>query len=385
MEMKFECCKKELGNYCCVFCHNIFHKSCCDRKKERIIIQKHQIYCSEICAKKANDEEKNINELYLEINKLAKEIEEKNIYIGKIKRRSQDFEDEVLDAEQSFIAEIDGKNLTIVNLKKKIEQLLKEKNETEKNSAEHIEKKKTYEDNIRELNKKNNEMRKQIETLNRKNITISNELEQLRGKIVKIKEIDHNKNETCHNKENEENRINMTKLENSKAEKLKQPTAVNKIHNKILILGDEHGKNINHKMRNKLEFKSYKIQSVLKPKAPLKDVMESIEQLTNGFTKDDIVILIAGTNDLQNYRYPSFRVICDKLKLCSHTNVIISSVPFARNKKLDKYILKYNSQLLQFTNRMNELSVNSVTFTEINTMTYRTINKQFLVNKYIKK
>ena len=57
-------------------------------------------------------------------------------------------------------------------------------------------------------------------------------------------------------------------------------------------------------------------------------MIENIESLANNFTFRDNIIVVGGTNDIVNNKTPSFRYICDKVKLCSHSNVTFVFVPY---------------------------------------------------------
>lgn len=111
----------------------------------------------------------------------------------------------------------------------------------------------------------------------------------------------------------------------------------------------------------------YEIISVIKPGARLSDVMHRIEFLADNYTLNDHIIIIAGSNDICAGKTPSFRFICNKLKQCSHTNVLFTSVPYFSNKHFQqRHIYKYNVKLSDFLCKFNNYIQGYAGFVEIN-------------------
>lgn len=144
----------------------------------------------------------------------------------------------------------------------------------------------------------------------------------------------------------------------------------NKTVNQILILGDDLSKNVVLKLKKKLCDSKYKISAIVKPGALLHQVIENMELLTKNFTINDYVIIVGGSNDIDSKTTPSFRTICKKLKLCTHTNVIFSSVPFFKNNYKNylknSHIYKYNVRLNEFLFKFNKCVEGQTRYMEIN-------------------
>ena len=141
-------------------------------------------------------------------------------------------------------------------------------------------------------------------------------------------------------------------------------TSDSSLLNKILLLTDDVGLGLNVKMRSNLI--NHHITSIVKPDAPLSAVIENLDKVATHFTKTDTIIIMAGKNDFSKNRYPSFKLICEKLKKFSHTNTILSSVPYTRNRIRNDRIYKYNTKLLVFITKLNRVTEGNVKFYEIN-------------------
>ena len=99
MEYRFKCCRKEtVSTLYCVSCGNVFHKECAEKRKDLTRLDKHKIMCSKKCSKedKVLKLELQIEELTKTIDGLQQELEEKDMYISKLRRMSQAFEADVL-------------------------------------------------------------------------------------------------------------------------------------------------------------------------------------------------------------------------------------------------------------------------------------------------
>lgn len=121
----------------------------------------------------------------------------------------------------------------------------------------------------------------------------------------------------------------------------------------FLILADSHGRDINKILLNnfKLNFKS---ESVFKPNATFTQVTNNISSLTSKFCKKDKVLILAGTNDFNHGRYPSFKCIVDVLNQCKNTNVTLGLVPYRYDQRhYNKFIRKYNLKLIEVVKKYN--------------------------------
>lgn len=132
---------------------------------------------------------------------------------------------------------------------------------------------------------------------------------------------------------------------------------------------------MNLQLRRCLDLSLYEIISVKKPGALLHQVIDNMETLARNFTFQDHIIVVGGRNDIDINRIPSFRNICDKLRLCAHTNVIFASVPYyLKDSRKNKLIYKFNTRLYQFLNKFNACSEGQFNFAEINNSHSRKFN-----------
>lgn len=145
----------------------------------------------------------------------------------------------------------------------------------------------------------------------------------------------------------------------------------------ILLLADQLGKGMNSILRR--NFKNCTVTSIIKPGASLSAVMANMQNLTKHLSKTDVIIVMAGQNDLLNRSFPSFKIICENLKKCSHTNIIFSSVPYTKSININSSIFKYNCKLNEFIVKLNKVAEGNVKYYEINKETYK-INKNTYTN-----
>lgn len=139
---------------------------------------------------------------------------------------------------------------------------------------------------------------------------------------------------------------------------------------RLLILGDDNAKHINYDLRKFLDSNIYDIRSIIKPGAVLSQVIDNIDPVVQNFTLEDHIIVIAGSNDFDVKRTPSFRFICDKLKTWSHTNIIFTSIPYLRKNTINhQRIFKYNYKLNSFLNKFNNCTEGHTKYLEINRKT----------------
>lgn len=120
---------------------------------------------------------------------------------------------------------------------------------------------------------------------------------------------------------------------------------------RILILGDERARGINRLLSNK--YRQHKVEMILKPGAGLMNIMENMVTWVKNFTLSDYVIVIGGQNDLECNKTISFKKLLSILRLCSHTNVLMSTVPIP--VKHSFRVNRYNSHLHRFISRLNFL------------------------------
>lgn len=140
-------------------------------------------------------------------------------------------------------------------------------------------------------------------------------------------------------------------------------TPIKQKRRKVILLSDETGKGMNILLRNKLNDSD--VQSVIKPNAPLSVVMDDIHKIAVPLSKRDAIIILAGKNDFGQKAFPSFKLICNKLKKCD-TNIIFSSVPYTYNFNTNKRNFKFNCKLNDFLIKLNKVTEGTVQYFEIN-------------------
>lgn len=134
-------------------------------------------------------------------------------------------------------------------------------------------------------------------------------------------------------------------------------------------------------MRKLFDLSVYEILSVKKPGAILNQVMENIEIITKDFTLEDFVIISGGSNDIDLKKIPSFRFICNKLKLCTHTNILFTSVPYITNSfQKNKHTYKYNAKLNDFLIKFNNCTKGLVQYVEVNNPKFKYFNHKLVAS-----
>lgn len=374
----FKCCKsKPFIHYVCVKCLNIFHKNCIPRFKRDINFIKDNkiICCNDADESNSSDQDDEKSILEKTINELNSDSEQKSKYIQKLKIENQQFIQEAMKAEDEMIEQIKNQESLIRNLQDMIKELKKKSDSINKPSKNIGTQTNNISKNVLSLIDKKSKETSAVDKTKYKDTGTQYENKSITNE-TQINAVNLNTNRSKHIKIT--SNIIIRKDDSQPNKKLCQTK-------QILILADENGKHLNQAMRCMPELKEYNILTVCKPSAMHSQVLENIEKLTLDFTPNDFVVIIAGLNDIKNKTYPSFRNLCDKLKLCVHTNVIMSSVPYGYNKQLDKNIFKFNKKLREFLQRFKRLSENNVSFLEINHLKSRSVNKYSVVYKIINK
>lgn len=301
------------------------------------------------------DEDSSINDdeetalLEKTISDLTDDGELKNKYITKLKEEYKLFMQEALKTEEELYD-------LIKNQEKIIKELSEEINILKKNNLLSIKTKKTI---GTQTTKTTKDMYTTMDTK-----TCHSEIKkksQAQENMNKINIQDEPKRKQINDLKNKYTHINphMSVLKNKNTNESKKK-------NKILILADDMGVGINKALCKYKELDGYTKLSFVKPGAKLNEILANIEDLTKDFTIEDFVITMAGTNDIISGQTPSFRYICNKLKLCTHTNILFASVPYQKTIRENKHIFKYNSNLNKFLWKFNKYTEGHVHYIEIN-------------------
>lgn len=341
----FKCCKnKQFLHYICIKCHGIYHKCCLPKHKSKIkFIEENRLVCCDEIGSFSENNERSL--LEKTISDLAEDSELKDKYILKIKAEHKEFLEEVTRREEELIEQLQQQEKKISELNIYITELKKSiKSNYMTNTA-----------NMQTINFCNtkNCSTSSDRTMQNVNFLLNNK-KQAASKISKAKE-SQKVNDKAQTQTNLVSQIHANHL--SKIDKSKK--------NKILILSDQN--NISWQMRKLLDLQQYEIMSIKNPGALLCQIIENIESLTKNYTLQDFVIIIGGANDIKNRRTPLFRSICNKLKMCSHTNILFVSVPYVeKNQNINRHIYKFNTKLSDFLHKFNNYTEGVIKYIESN-------------------
>lgn len=357
----FKCCNnKQFLHYVCIQCYGIYHKSCLPKHKDKIkFIEENKLVCCE--ASNSTSEHDEVSLLEKTISDLAEDSEHKNKYIQKIKAEHKAFlieatkrEEELLELLQQQEEKISELNVCITKLKKSVE-------------TSHCMTSTISTQTMHFYNTKNCSTSTDLSMQNLnflisdKKQTVSTKSKETQKAIDKIQ-------------------VQTNLVSQEKANCLPRNDKGKK--NQILILSDEN--NINWQIRKLLDLQLYETMSIKKPGALLDQVMENIEILTKNFTLQDFVIIIGGSNDIKNKRIPLFRSICNKLKLCSHTNILFASVPYVENKQnCNRHIYKFNTKLNDFLRKFNNYTEGVIRYVETNNEHYKKFHKDTVAKQIL--
>lgn len=351
----FKCCKTKVNsNYVCTKCFSLFHKSCVLRNKEKFsFLNDNKIIC---CKDDSDASDYNDETSFLEktINDLSDENQMQNNYILKLKKKNElliqeatemetDFNNQILK-QQKLIDALEGQIKILKTMTKTVNKTVSTKScQTDKISTKS------------QFTSTNNVILQTASGVVKENVT--NNIVNNAGTTTILQP----SNNTLRNDNQYDKKVNLPM----------------KSKNKILLLSDDFGKYIRPKLHNLLF--EYNVMSIVKPSANMNNIIENIDLLTSDFGHHDYVLLIAGKNDLYNYKFPSFRFINKKLKICSNTNIIIFSVPYTKNRNLNQRIYKYNCKLNAYIQNLNKITDGSILYYEMNKENY-SINNSVICN-----
>ncbi|KAG8338708.1 hypothetical protein J6590_000387 [Homalodisca vitripennis] len=131
----------------------------------------------------------------------------------------------------------------------------------------------------------------------------------------------------------------LNNINTNKKKKTQRTSAHNtELQSKVLILSGSHGKNLFRGVQSR-SFDNVTV--ITRPGAPLQHVTSDIDQLTHGFTADDYVVVIRGTNDV------------------GKNNLIASSINLKKHDKphLDEQISHINDNLMKWSTGAEAVSI----------------------------
>lgn len=374
-KFKFKCCSnKSFFYYCCVTCSNIFHPSCLERDfRSHAKLSEQKIYCSTQCKRayesdqgpnplsdvldkleleifflkiqltEKNDElervciEKDeiIHDLREEINEMQSDLNKLQHKIVRDRKKTLDFEDEVFESEKQLQSALNAKREEVVTLRNSLTEYTKEKSELIAKLELYKEKQTKFEKDLEDLNGINKSMIDSIRILELDNNSYYNEICLLKSEVNEL-----TSKRVCFGASpHKEADIIITSPPRQDIEETKegiQPT-------NILLLGDQTVKHLSRPLRRSLGDNVF-IQTITKPNASYRNILDNLPSLVKDFTENDYVIIGCGTNDLSVGKYPSIRFVHNIIKLCLNTNIVFLSCPvivgrFYHNVKYFNYKL----------------------------------------------
>lgn len=125
------------------------------------------------------------------------------------------------------------------------------------------------------------------------------------------------------------------------------------IKRRILLLADEQARNFSKIFYDFLPHVTFSVQVIFKPNATFEDVIKDYKNLAAGFTKDDYVIIMAGSIDALTQGYIRTSALDQILKDLSNTNLIVSTIPrWPSRVILNEIIKNINENLLKKINHI---------------------------------
>ena len=323
-----KCCRnKEFTNFFCVSCAGVFHPSCMERCKDVIRLGGYRIYCSTECQSKADGDEQRDNDYTEKINALKKEISEKNTYIKRLKRGTQDFADDVSEAETKLNAQLAEQRNRIAELTVKMDLQKNLKSNLEEKIKESDKIVNKLETRIHDLTDVNKQMIDSIAVLEEENICNEKEVKKLQQQLEAYIFSSNKTSATCNGQSS-----------NSPSTLIPKP--------QFLIMGDENARGL-ISIFKRLTSNKYDINCQWSNrKMFFDDRIEQCEELIKNFSKNDFILLFTGCfNAIKGKPIESERLY-RFLKTTSKTNLLVCGPPLQIDRPiLNGIIQQYDFQL----------------------------------------
>lgn len=121
-----------------------------------------------------------------------------------------------------------------------------------------------------------------------------------------------------------------------------------KSRKRILIVGDNNGDSCAEILNNHINNENYLVSSFFKPNSTLSNVLNDLHLLCNDFTKEDHVVIIAGTIDALKGHCPRSNDVIGCLKKLENTNVCLIGTAFCEQRNiLNNFMYDINSVFAQ--------------------------------------
>lgn len=142
---------------------------------------------------------------------------------------------------------------------------------------------------------------------------------------------------------------------------------------KIRIFSDSHGRSIATKLRDRCA-DLFDVQGITKPNGKFSQVVEGVVQACKTFSKNDVVIIMAGTNDVDsssNSRNEMVKLVKNLILKLSNTKLIFIGLPYRWDvPELNQYIHNINNTInacISDSDRANFVPVNFLFKTQLYT------------------
>ncbi|KAI5742437.1 hypothetical protein M8J77_007209 [Diaphorina citri] len=108
---------------------------------------------------------------------------------------------------------------------------------------------------------------------------------------------------------------------------------------RISIFSDSMGRDLATNLRKFIDPKSITIYASVKPGAVFSDVIQPISNTCSDYTKDDVIFIMAGTNDMPGTSPASAKLLPSAClnQIAAKTNVIINSIPYRHDAHASLY------------------------------------------------
>ena len=121
--------------------------------------------------------------------------------------------------------------------------------------------------------------------------------------------------------------------------------SVDVIKPRALVIGDNQCRNASFILKQKLR-DMYQVETVFKPNATFEQSVENLVNLCSSFGSDDVVIIMAGINNVRRGVHLNKQTVGCIFKNLSHTRCIVISVPyFTGGPRLDNDIYRFNVEM----------------------------------------
>lgn len=128
MDRKFKCCRsRDFTSYCCTVCLGVFHPRCLDKMESAKKLGGYRIYCTDECESRDAERKQRQAKSDGEIDSLREECRQKDLFINRLKRQSHQFEQDVADAERSYVDKVTQQAELISSLQVKLNDFAEKK------------------------------------------------------------------------------------------------------------------------------------------------------------------------------------------------------------------------------------------------------------------